>query len=324
MRFGIKPLQGGSHFAATLEECALAERLGFDSVYISEHHGLPDGFYPAPLLIAAAVAAGTRRVRLWIGILILPLYHPLHVAEQAAVLDGLSGGRLELGVAVGYRPEEFAAFGVPLQERGPRTDEAIPLIRRLLQEENVTHQGRFWQLRDFTVYPRPVQRPMRIWVGGWSAPALRRAARLGDGWLPGPTANRDTLRRCFAVYRNALRERETGPHTMEQPLGRDLYITTDRAERDHVMRLFTERYARAYVQWGHFNTPATEFQAPPERGDRFFAGDPDECIAYIKDLQAEFGITQFLTRMHYPEIGPTGARRSMELFAAHVIPAFQG
>jgi alkanesulfonate monooxygenase SsuD/methylene tetrahydromethanopterin reductase-like flavin-dependent oxidoreductase (luciferase family) len=164
---------------------------------------------------------------------------------------------------------------------------------------------------------------LRIWVGGWSEAALRRAARLGDGWLPGPTANRDTLRKCFAAHRSALRERGIDPDTIEQPLGRDLYVTTDRTERDHVMRLFTERYARAYVQWGHSNTPATEFQAAPEQGDRFFVGDPDECVAYIKDLQAEFGITQFLTRMHYPEIGAAGARRSMELFAAHVIPAFR-
>lgn len=323
MQFGIKPLQGGRHFATTLEECDLAERLGFDSVYICEHHGLPDGFYPAPFLIATAVAARTRRVRLWIGILILPLYHPLHVAEQAAVLDGLSGGRLELGVAVGYRPEEFAAFGVPLRERGARTDEAIPLIRRLFSEERVTHEGRFWQLRDFTLYPRPVQQPLRIWVGAWSEAALKRAARLGDGWLPGPTANRDTLRTCFAIYKNALRERGIDPAAAELPLGRDLFVTTDRGERDRVMRLFAERYAGAYVQWGHFNTPETEFQAAQAQGHRFFVGDPDECIAYIKDLQAEFGITQFLTRMHYPEIGPAGARRSMELFAAHVMPAFR-
>jgi len=323
MRFGIKPLQGGRHFATTLEECRLAEALGFDSIYISEHHGLPDGFYPTPFVVLAAVAAQTRQVRLWIGILLLPLYHPLHVAEQAAVVDGLSQGRLELGVAVGYRPEEFAAFGVPLEERGARSDEAIPLLRRLFTEERVTHQGRFWQLRDFTLHPRPVQHPPRIWVGGWSAAALRRAARLGDGWLPGPTANRATLRTCFETYRCALRERGIDPATGEVPLGRDLYVTTDRAERDRVMRLFVQRYAQAYVQWGHFNTPEAEFQATQEQGQRFFVGNPDECIAYVEDLRQEFGITQLLMRMHYEEIGPAGARRSMELFAAHVMPAFK-
>ncbi len=324
MHFGIKPLQGGHHFATTLEECDLAERLGFDSVYICEHHGLPDGFYPAPLLIATAIAARTRRVRLWIGILILPLYHPLHVAEQAAVLDGLSDGRLELGVGVGYREEEFDAFGVPFKERGARTEEAIVLIRRLLTESRVDHEGRFWQLRDFTLYPRPVQQPLRIWVGGWSEAALRRAARLGDGWLPGPTANRDTLRTCFATYRAALRERGIDAAAVQAPLGRDIYLTTDRAERDRIMRLFVERYSKAYVQWGHVTTPEREFQGIPEQGHRFFVGDPEECVAYIKSLQAEFGITHFLARMHYPEIGPAGARRSMELFAAHVTPAFRG
>ncbi len=323
MRFGIKPLQGGDHFAATLEECVLAERLGFEAVYISEHHGLPDGFYSTPFLVSAAIAARTQRVRLWIGILLLPLYHPVHVAEQAAALDGLSGGRLELGVAVGYRQEEFAAFGVPYHERGARTDEAIPLIRRLLTEDRVTHEGRFWQLGDFALFPRPVQRPPRIWVGGWSEAALKRAARLGDGWIPGPTADREKLRTCFATYRKALQERGIDPDSVERPLGRDLYLTTDRREGERVMQLFAARYAQAYVRWGHANTPEAEFHAAQEQGRRFFVGDPDACIAYIKDLQAEFGITQFLTRMHYPEIGPAGARRSMELFAAHVMPAFR-
>ena len=189
----------------------------------------------------------------------------------------------------------------------------------------MTHAGRFWQLEDFTLHPRPVQRPPRIWVGGWSVAALGRAARIGDGWLPGPTANRDTLRTCFAVYRAALRQRGIDPASIEQPLGRDLYLTTDRAERDRVERLFMERYAQAYARWGHANTPREEFQAagPQARGDRFFVGGPEECLAYIRDLQAAFGITQVLARMHCPEIGPAGARRSMELFARHVIPAFR-
>ena len=100
MRFGIKPLQGAGHFRTTLEEACLAESLGFDAVYLSEHHGVADGFYPSPFVVMGAIAGRTTRVRFWIGIIVLPLYHPLHVAEQAAVLDEVSEGRLELGVAV--------------------------------------------------------------------------------------------------------------------------------------------------------------------------------------------------------------------------------
>ena len=162
--------------------------------------------------------------------------------------------------------------------------------------------------------------------GRGGARTVRRAARLGDGWLPGPTATRETLRTCFALYNAALRERGIDPATIEVPLGRDLYLTTDRAEGDRVRRLFGERYAQAYARWGHPNTPRAEFERDggQAQGDRWFVGDPEGCIAYVKDLQAEFGITQFLARMHYPEIGAAGARRSMELFARHVIPALRG
>src|SRR6267142_5175901 len=106
------------------------------------------------------------------------------VAEEGAMVDMISGGRLILGVGVGYAPEEFAAFGVPLRERGSRMDEAEPLIERLWCEDKVTHAGRHYRVTNATVSPRPVQRPRPpIWFGGWVEPAIPRAVRLGDVWL---------------------------------------------------------------------------------------------------------------------------------------------
>src|SRR5712691_5253512 len=157
MKLGLSPLQVGD-FEETIRQCVDAEAAGFESIWLGEHHNNPV-LSPAPLLRLAAIAARTRSVRLGTGVLLLPLYHPLAMAEEAATVDVISGGRLILGLGVGYAPEEFAAFGVPLKERGSRMDEAVALIHRLWSEEKVTHDGRHFHLANATVAPRPVQKP---------------------------------------------------------------------------------------------------------------------------------------------------------------------
>src|SRR5438128_2391505 len=186
MRVGLSPLQAGGDFEQTIEECGRAEAAGFDSVWLGEHHNSAV-LHPTPLVRLAAIASRTQRLRLGTGVLLLPLYHPLAVAEEAAMVDVISRGRLVLGVGTGYAPEEFAAFDVSIKERGSRMDEAVPLIKRLWSEEKVTHEGRHYRMTNATVSPRPVQRPgPPLWFAGWVAPAIRRAARLGEAWLGGP------------------------------------------------------------------------------------------------------------------------------------------
>ena len=209
MKLGLSPLQAGGNFEDTIQECERAEAAGFDSVWLGEHHN-SQTLYPTPLLGLAAIASRTRRLRLGTGVLLLPLYHPLAVAEEAAMVDVISGGRLILGVGAGYAPEEFAAFGVSIKERGSRMDEAVPLIHRLWSEEKVTHEGRHYRVTDATVGPRPVQRPRPpIWFAGWVEPAIRRAGRLGDAWLGGPSARLDELATCVRLYREARRAART-------------------------------------------------------------------------------------------------------------------
>src|SRR3989304_3688636 len=158
MQFGLSPLQGQASFGETLGECERAEAAGFDATGRGEHPNNPV-WYPAPLIGRAAVASRTRRIRLGTGVLLLPLYHPMMVAEEGAMVDVISGGRLILGVGAGYAPEEFAAFGQSLKERGSRLEESAALLHRLWTEENVSHRGRHYQLDNTTVAPRPVQRP---------------------------------------------------------------------------------------------------------------------------------------------------------------------
>ena len=133
MHIGLSPLQSGSNFEATIQDCERAEALGFDSVWLGEHHNHPL-LYPTPLIGLAAIASRTRRVHLGTGVLLLPLYHPLAVAEEGAMVDMISGGRLILGLGAGYAPEEFSAFGISIKERGRRLEEGAALLHRLWTE----------------------------------------------------------------------------------------------------------------------------------------------------------------------------------------------
>src|SRR2546426_3545454 len=149
LKIGLSPLQGQASFEETLRECEQAEAAGFDSIWLGEHHNHPV-LYPAPLIGLAAVASRTRSIRLGTGVLLLPLYHPVMVAEEGAMVDVISGGRLILGIGAGYAPEEFAAFGYSVKERGSRLEESASLLQRLWTEENVTHRGRHYQVNNDT------------------------------------------------------------------------------------------------------------------------------------------------------------------------------
>lgn len=158
-----------AHVARTLERIETAESIGCESVWFTEHHGFADGYLPQPLVLAAAVAARTSTVRLGTAVTLAPLRHPRHVAEQAALVDLVSGGRFELGLGAGYAPSEYQAFGVDMRARFDATDEVAREVARLLTLGNVT--------------PGPVQSPLPIWMGYQGPLGARRAGALGAGLL---------------------------------------------------------------------------------------------------------------------------------------------
>ena len=170
-------------YAQTLEQVSYAEKLGFDQVWTSEHHFIEDGYSPSLLPLCAAIAARTERVRIGTNVLLLPLHDPLRVAEDAATVDVISGGRFDLGVAVGYKLEEFETFGKDRRKRGRMMDEAVTVVRRAWDEDEFSFEGRFYRYPNVKLQPKPVQRPCPIWIGGFTEAAIRRAGRLGDGLL---------------------------------------------------------------------------------------------------------------------------------------------
>ncbi|HEX4432953.1 MAG TPA: LLM class flavin-dependent oxidoreductase [Frankiaceae bacterium] len=185
MRFDLRnPAFAGvpiaDRYAAALEMTEYADRNGFLMVIISEHHGSPDGYLPSALPFAAAVAARTKNVRILVAALVSAFHDPLKVAEDAAVIDAISGGRLDLVVTNGYVQSEFDMFGVPLKQRAARTTELLETLQNAFTGEPFTYRGRTVQVTPAPVNPGgpPLQ------LGGSSKPAAQRAARMNAGFMP--------------------------------------------------------------------------------------------------------------------------------------------
>jgi alkanesulfonate monooxygenase SsuD/methylene tetrahydromethanopterin reductase-like flavin-dependent oxidoreductase (luciferase family) len=196
-------------YGFTLEMCEEADALGCHSIWLSEHHLFDDGYLPQPLVMAASVAARTKRARIGTAIIVAPLHHPVELAEQAAVVDVLSSGRLDVGLGAGYRAPEFALYGADADRRYGATDGRARELRRL------------WDV----VTPRPVQARVPIWMGYQGPKGARRAGRLGEGLL---SINRE----LWEPYRDGLAEAGHDPDVAGRMAGGVHGWVTEDPERD--------------------------------------------------------------------------------------------
>ena len=324
MKFGLSPLQGQASFEETLRECERAEAAGFDSVWLGEHHN-NRVLYPAPLIALSAVASRTRSIRLGTGVLLLPLYHPVMVAEEGAMLDMISNGRLILGIGAGYAPEEFAAFGYSLKERGTRMEEGAFLLHRLWTEENVTHHGKHYRVENATIAPRPVQRPRPpIWFGAWAEPAIRRAARLGDAWFVGPSASLTELSPCARLYQKTCSE--TGRGNGEIALFRYIFVARSNAEALSLAGgPFIQAFESMYFRWPHpvVKRPPGKLTIERLAEDRIILGDSNTCVREITRFQKELGLAHLVCRFSVPGIAREACAASLELFTREIIPVLR-
>ena len=240
MKFGLRYCNT-ARYVDPKEAVALAqaaEAAGFESLWTVEHTIVPAGYasaypydpsgkmaggrndipLPDPLIWMAFIAAATTRIKLATGILILPQHNPVLAAKQIATLDHLSGGRILLGIGVGWLQEEFAALGVPFAERGARTDEYIAAMRELWSADQPTFKGRFVAFESAYCRPQPVNKSVPIIVGGHSEAAARRAGRLGDGFFPGKGEG-DELLALIDEMRKTATDAGRDPDTIEITAG---------------------------------------------------------------------------------------------------------
>ena len=229
--FSLSNNQGIEDVQSVIQLAAKAEELGFDSVWASEHvfntsyvyDRIGNRPYYEPLVILSYVAATTKRVGLGTSVLVLPYHNPVRLAKTAATLDVLSGGRLMLGVGVGAIEQEMEAMGSAYAERGAITDEAIAVMKELWSQEDPSFQGRFTGFSGMKFSPKPLQKPhIPILIGGASRAAIRRAARLGDGWHPiamAPEELSQGMRYLQEQAEVAGRDASAIPVSVSAPLG---------------------------------------------------------------------------------------------------------
>jgi probable F420-dependent oxidoreductase len=329
MRFGFIPTEGGRYYREFLEEVLLGEELGFDSVWLEEHHGVRDHYWPSPLTALAGAATRTERIALGTDVIVLPFYHPVRVAEDAAQLQIMSGGRFILGAAIGYKPDEFALYGVALERRGERFAEAIELIRRLWTEDEVDFEGRHLRLAGARIEPRPDRAPP-IWIGGWGPRSLERAARLGDAWIPGPTADLARLLDAQASYRTNLLAAGIDPADRPAPLTRDVVIAPSDAQarevaERHLLVAYRDEYGGG--TWAHpfigDDDPASLGQLDELGRDRFLVGSPETICREIARYREAFGVDHLVCRLYFPGLPHELLMAELRLLARDVIPAFR-
>ncbi len=285
-------------FGQTFELAQEAEQAGFDTVTIGHHHFMP-GNMADPLTFLAAVAVRTSTVRVGTGIFQLAVHNPVRVAEQVATIDQLSGGRVSLGVGLGWWPVEYEVQGSQFRTRGARLEEALTILRLVWEKENTSFDGRFYSFPELTVHPRPVQRPHPpLWVAGVADAAVERAARLGDEWLCGPVQSLAKAQSCLEIYRAACAAVHREPDWI---LRRYAWLGADGKQvREEVLPAYVgglmehwresveddaEKELFARIDAGE-NVSAAEIAS-----DRLLWGDPDDVIGQVHRYQESTGAT---------------------------------
>jgi alkanesulfonate monooxygenase SsuD/methylene tetrahydromethanopterin reductase-like flavin-dependent oxidoreductase (luciferase family) len=314
----------GELYAETLDFTALADRLGYDEVWLTEHHFAEDGYSPALLPIAGAIAARTRRIRIGTKVLLMPFHNPVRLAEDAIAVDLISNGRLDLGIAAGYRDEEFAGFGIPRDERAARTREGLSVLDLALRGERFSFDGRFGSYHDARVTPPAVQKPIPIWVGGRSPAPLRRAAEAGYH-LQLADFDLDLCAVDRTVYTEALIASGRNPANFEIAAVASVFVDEDperaRTLAEPHMRYQQEQYQRWFSNAGDRISAAGD--DPRGLPPGCIVGTPESVLAEILDAHRQIGFTHFSFWMLMPGMAPEVASAALELFATQVLPALK-
>lgn len=336
MKFGIYSSiadpPAGANLALRVDEVVaeakLAESVGFDSCFFGEHHQDKDGFLPSPLIVSAAVAAQTTRLKLGTSVILLPLHHPVRLAEDVITLDIVSRGRFILGVGLGYQPVDFRTFDIPVGQRVSRFEEGIEIIRQCWSGARFDFSGEHFELADIAIRPQPYSAPPPpLWIGASRVPGARRAGRIADGFVAGPSTDLDSTVALADAYRQAAESAGREPVIC---LMRDAWVAPTREEAEDV---YGPEVIDAYKYY--WRNGLNEFRRYTDEAqinianlgpDRMILGEPQQAVAEFHRWQEATGAGYFLLRLRHAHSGGPPHERIMEairLFGEEVIPHCQ-
>ncbi len=306
-------------YAERLEEIEEGERLGFTYVWLSEHHFVDDGYLPSPLLVAVTIAARTQRMGIGTNVLLLPMHHPLRVAEDAAVVDLVSGGRFTLGVGQGYVEHEFETLGFKRNNRPSLLEEGVKLIRQAWEEGRIGFEGKRWQFEDLPFGPRP-ERKLPIYLGAFAEQAIDRAARLADRFLA--SAGGRAFGETYRKVREALARHGRADEDFAYVASGVVYVHGDAGGVKEIVAPAIAYQRTRYAEWGTDRDkpkpePVSSEDLPWER---YLVGTPSEVIEGLVGLYQEAPYDHLCFWGRLPGVTHEQALENMRLFAGEVAP----
>jgi probable F420-dependent oxidoreductase len=314
------PLEDYARFyAECLEEIEEGERLGFTGVWLSEHHFVDDGYLPSPLVMAAAIAARTTTMRIGTNVMLLPMHHPLRVAEDAAVVDLLSGGRFTLGVGLGYVQHEFEALGFNRKYRPSLFEEGVEVIRQAWEEGRIGYEGKRWRFEDLPFEPRPSGK-LPIYIGAYAEPAIDRAARMADGFLAstGGGAFAETYRKVQKALARNGRAEEDFPFVASGVV----YVHEEAGRAREIVAPAISYQRSRYAEWGtDREKPGPELLRPEDLPwERYLVGTPDDVAERLAEIYEEAPYDHLCFWGRLPGVTHEQALANIRLFASEVVP----
>lgn len=307
-------------YAETLDIIAETERLGFQGAWLPEHHLADDGYLPSPLVALAAVAARTRTMRIGTAVALAPLYHPVRFAEDAALLDIVSGGRLDLGLAIGYRRRETAVMGVDFTRRGARFDEFLQIVQALWAGDTLDFEGRHFQIKGARIMPPAPGGGVPLYIGGFADKAIERVARYGRGYI----GNAEVC----GLYADKLAE--LGKDTASARVRITGLTTVVAHDPEAAMAELAPHFLHvnnSYGAWFAEDRALGMAGMKPRTLDEYKASGelqiltPDAAIAMFRDMQARMPLEHFMMMLP-PGLPAERFLHYAEIFAKEVIPAF--
>jgi len=304
-----------SLYAEILEQVQWLDRIGADLVWFTEHHFVDDGYLPSWVPVAGAMAAVTRRVRFGTDVCLLPFNHPLRLAEDLAVLDNLSGGRVEIGLGMGYAPHEFRGFGLPVARRVSLMNEGIEVLKRCFAGERFSYRGRRYQFEDVVIKPGYVQPGgPPLWIGSMSEAGAERAAHFDTNYLP-----QGLRARSFDPWVAALERSGRRPQDYRVGMIRSILVTDDKEADWQVVRAAEKYRMELYRQF--FKDSGEGFgESGVAIPQTWIVGDVAHCVAEIKQFVRDFHITDIVTMAVPPGLRAAQMAASLERLFTEVAP----